>query len=521
MDTYTRTYLVDPPASAWQAMQGRFSCRSGRRERLRQTYYDTFDWRLHRVGATLCVVPEGRRYRLVWRPAGGRRGSFVISEAVPGFVWDLPPGLVRDALAPLVEMRRLQPVVQVDLRRAALRVLDHQEKTIVRLAQETGTAAGPTADMPRHAMAPVLHVIPVKGYDEALAEVVTFAESELGLRPVPGGELERGLAAIGQRPDDPARAESPVAPHGRADAAVRQILAELLETVRSNEPGVRQDIDTEFLHDLRVAARRGRAILGQMKQVLPATAAATLRGELSWLGQATGPTRDLDVHLLKMPGYAASLPAHLAADLAPLGEFLRARRSQERAALIAALDSPRYQALLVAWQALADPSPPADTALANAGRPIVVVASEHAWRAYRRVRRRERDLGATPKATALHRLRIDCKKLRYLMQFFHDLYPREEIGSVIQALKRLQDNLGEINDLQVQRARLQEMAGQMVAEQRASAATLMAMGRLVDHLELRQVAARRRLSRGLDGFTTAENRARFRRLFQAGGRAIA
>ena len=34
-----------------------------------------------------------------------------------------------------------------------------------------------------------------------------------------------------------------------------------------------------------------------------------------WLGQVTGPTRDLDVYLLKLPGYAEFLPPEARGDL--------------------------------------------------------------------------------------------------------------------------------------------------------------------------------------------------------------
>ena len=52
-------------------------------------------------------------------------------------------------------------------------------------------------------------------------------------------------------------------------------------------------------------------------------------------------------------------------------------------------------------------------------------------------------------AGALHRVRIDAKKLRYLLEFFRD---RFRVERQVRALKRLQDNLGDLHDLQVQRA---------------------------------------------------------------------
>ena len=44
-----------------------------------------------------------------------------------------------------------------------------------------------------------------------------------------------------------------------APVAVARLLLRLLDTCESNVDGVLRDIDTEFLHDLRVAVRRTRS----------------------------------------------------------------------------------------------------------------------------------------------------------------------------------------------------------------------------------------------------------------------
>jgi CHAD domain-containing protein len=108
-------------------------------------------------------------------------------------------------------------------------------------------------------------------------------------------------------------------------------------------------------------------------------------------------------------------------------------------------------------------------------------------------------------------MRIDCKKLRYLLEFFRSLYPPADVTEVVQALKRLQDNLGEINDLRVQQASLTELAGQMLAEGTASAETLIAMGRLAERLEARRAAESSRFEECFAGFATRENHQRVTR----------
>ncbi|MCK7497847.1 MAG: CHAD domain-containing protein [Comamonadaceae bacterium] len=54
----------------------------------------------------------------------------------------------------------------------------------------------------------------------------------------------------------------------------------------------------------------------------------------------------------------------------------------------------------------------------------------------------------------LHRLRITGKKLRYLVEFFRDLYPAAEIDLLIKAMKGIQDFLGEYQDCTVQQEHL-------------------------------------------------------------------
>ena len=78
----------------------------------------------------------------------------------------------------------------------------------------------------------------------------------------------------------------------------------------------------------------------------------------------------------------------------------------------------------------------------------------------------------------LHNLRIDCKKLRYLLEFFTSLFPKTQMKLLIKQLKQLQDNLGDFNDLSVQQARLLEVAGELPADAPGTAKALVATGAL-------------------------------------------
>ena len=106
---------------------------------MKRTFLDTFDWRVYGAGGTI----EVERGSWTWRARNGRLPFGRQAGRPPEFAWDLPEGDLRDALAKVVEMRRLLPRVAVSKRSQVIRVLDDEEKTVVRVAIETGTATLP------------------------------------------------------------------------------------------------------------------------------------------------------------------------------------------------------------------------------------------------------------------------------------------------------------------------------------------------------------------------------------------
>ena len=128
------------------------------------------------------------------------------------------------------------------------------------------------------------------------------------------------------------------------------MLLRLLDTLEQNVDGVLRDIDTEFLHDLRVSVRRTRSAIKLLGDVLPDGLAGQYAAEFKWLGDLTTPTRDLDVHLLGFGAMAGHLVAASPADLEPFRAFLARRRTREFRRLAAGLRSPRFRALTDHWR---------------------------------------------------------------------------------------------------------------------------------------------------------------------------
>ena len=84
-------------------------------------------------------------------------------------------------------------------------------------------------------------------------------------------------------------------PEMRADEATRVILAFLCGVMRHNEQGICDDSDVEHLHDYRVAVRRTRSALGQIRAVFPAETTLRYKEDFALVGRWTNDLRDMEI----------------------------------------------------------------------------------------------------------------------------------------------------------------------------------------------------------------------------------
>jgi CHAD domain-containing protein len=469
---------------------------------------DTFDWRLYRQGTSAEAVGGGHP-RFIWRRRADGQVLGQAPGAPPRFAWDLAPGALRRALGERIEMRALLPWARVRSQVSGFVVRNKRGKIVLRLRVEDNTLLGANGCSLR----PRLHLEPVKGYPKAPRRVCRQLLEPLALEPAADDLPAEALAALQVTPaSHSAKVRVALEPELAADAAGRRIFLALLATMEANEAGAIADLDSEFLHDFRVAVRRSRSALGQLRGVLPPAVLARFQEEFGWLGAVTSPTRDLDVYLLNFPQYQARLPRGQRADLAPLQEFLQTRQREAQRALARHLRSRRYRSLKRDWRAFLE-APPGPDAPPRAARPVLGVARGRIWKVYRRVLRDGAALDAGSPAEAFHELRKTCKKLRYLLEFFHSLFPGDDVVALVKSLKTLQDNLGVHNDLEVQASALTGFGQRMQQEGRAPAACLMAMGQLVDDLGRRQVRTRGEFAPLFARFSAGQTRKLFRTLF--------
>jgi CHAD domain-containing protein len=486
------------------ALAGELPIVSHKAHTIERTFWDTFDGRVH--GAGMALVEAGRRLALTDDATYAEQAAGPQARgALRLLAGDLPEGPLRERLAPLMEMRAIAPVVRVRSRQLPLNVLDDLGKIVVRLRVEEPTALAP-GDL-RVELRPRLHVVGVLGYDRELAELRALLADRLGLvdaeRPVQDDAVEAVGGSVG---GTSSKLRLELDPGDRADAAAVRILRRLLEVVEANLPGTLADVDTEFLHDLRVAVRRTRALQRELRGVFAPEPLRVFRDGFKELQRITGPTRDLDVQLLEFDELAEGLPGDADEDVAPLRRLLEDHLVVERRTMVKALGSERTLVLLQNWSQFLDllvQSPEEERP--DAARRIGELAAGRIAKVYRRMVRMGDAIDDDSPAEALHELRKQGKELRYLLEFFASLYPSSVAKPMVSTLKGLQDVLGRFQDRQVQ-AELLRSLGDEVAALDGGAAALMAMGVLVQRLGEEQEQARRAFAESFAVFAAKPQR---------------
>lgn len=288
---------------------------------------------------------------------------------------------------------------------------------------------------------------------------------------------------------------------GAQDTPARVAAAGVLEALRAEmlmeQPGIEAGRDPEHLHRYRVALRRTRTLLGQLRRILPARRAAALRNELAWLAELTTHVRDMDVYLAHWPDYRREVPAARRKHLAPLHTHLETRRERLRNILLRALRSDRYRALMRLWQDLESRlrEPPG-----KKFKTIGAFASKRIERLRQRVLDEAAVLDENSPPLHLHELRKTCKKLRYMLEFSRNLLPKDALRELLSRLKDLQDALGAMHDLYVHHAALGEFS-QALAADGTPVQTQQAVTVLLDHLAAKRQGAFAAVERQLQEFT--------------------
>jgi len=472
------------------------------------TFYDTFDWRLFNKSFVLYESGNQLFLRKLFKHII-RNSINIISP--PVFIWDFPDSKLKDQLEPIIKMRALLKLVEVQSRSLPYRILNQNEKTVVRLVYEEIRPSG-TKDAP--VLATYLWLKPVKGYPKYSQHLAEQCEESGFLMEKKEDIYFKALEAVNKKPGNySSKLKVHLDPDMRPDEATKTIFHSLLQVMKINEANIKKDLDTEFLHDFRVAVRRTRSALGQIKFVFPQETTERFKKDFAFVGKLSNQLRDLDVYLLKEDTFKTMLPAVLHDDINPLFDYLREKRSKVLKEVISGLKSKKYVQIFQDWEVFLNNTSPEFPSAPNADLPIINIARKRIYKIYLKIVKNGNQILENTQDEMLHALRIECKKLRYLMEFFSSLFFQKKIKILIDQLKKLQDNLGDFNDLCVQEEYLLNIAEEWPAINQKSKKVLVAIGSLIGTLDREKKIVKDAFAKTFTDYASKKNKGLFQELF--------
>ena len=227
-----------------------------------------------------------------------------------------------------------------------------------------------------------------------------------------------------------------------ADKAKTIGLFAWMERVPEEARRVREDWEAEAVHDLRVALRRCRTMADVLREVYPDPAWRKIRKGTGDLFHLLGELRDTQVKrgwVRKLSAAADPLRRHML-------RLLAAEEKAHRAAAAEALDNFDRKG----WKKLARK---VDSKAGFFPLESVVFQRQALMRLNAAVELHQKARKRSSSA-AWHRLRIGIKQFRYIVENF--LPQRYEVWA--EDLKKMQDLLGELHDLDVLRTQVRQQS---------------------------------------------------------------
>ena len=485
-------------------------------------YLDTPDYRLLRLGYQLRLRIGESQWVMAVKSRGvaseiGIYRRIEIEAPLdekrrPERAGDLP-GQIGAVLAAVLDRRsQLVPVCVIDQTRKVLEVTattpahKRPEARVLGLLSLDEMCIRQEVEGPMLARAYEIEVELAKDVD--VAELQVIAARLIGaysLEPSHASKLERGLAILSRHPANSPenwqglQREMPMA------EACRAIWNEQFMLLLLNEAGARFSADPEYVHDARVSIRRARAAARIYQSYFKPKAIRTHLKRLRRTARLFGAVRDLDVAIGKLQSYQARTRRKSAGDLKTTLDEWIAKRAAAHVELIKWLDSAQYAEFVGEFLQFCRrpnagavdfrPAPGAETTPFQVRHvvPPMLLSNFANVRAYEVWF----DLADEVPVETLHRLRIECKYLRYNLEFMLSLLGPDG-AEVVALLRKLQDDLGDLNDAVV--------SSQMIAAgSGASESSLSQYGRTQEKLI---ASLRKQLQADFVCFVAEENRVR-------------
>jgi triphosphatase len=509
---------LEVPAEAWARLMRAPMLRAIRNAArppasMVSVYYDTDTHKLRRHGLTLRIRRVGGHYLQTIKQVNGA-GSALMDR--PEWEHDVAGGkpnlgLAEDSgIASILGKKlraKLKPLFETRMRRKAYPVKSGGSE--IELTIDKGTVAAGRQSSPICEVELELK----RGNAAELFEVARALAVEVPVRLAVTSKAERGYALVtGLRPGAVGAAAVEISPDASCQAAFQTIARACLHQIVANQAPTR-DGDPDGLHQTRVGLRRLRAAISLLGGLLPDAQSGMIKRELKWISGELGPARELEV-FNKRVVIPATAGKSQQPGVATLTRDLRRRRRRALGQARSAIESDRFRALVLetaAWIEAGDWINTADDlARALRDQPIAIVATAEMERRRKKILKRgARLLELDPEGR--HRIRIEAKKLRYGCEFFGSAFPGKRAArrhkELIAALTRLQDRLGDLNDISVHEGLAVRLADtQQSGGSRAprTANKAFAAGRLSGREEARIASALKTAERAYARFATAK-----------------
>lgn len=424
------------------------------------------------------------------------------------FWWDFPECEGKNLLKPILKLRSLSAIFKGILKVEHINLQNDDGKILVfcQLISIFKPA------QPRTPVMRQMKITPVTGYSDENQQVIELLKDlggfESSLPP-----LDSLLGAIGVAPQPFTVKPQLVIPATTpARSAISSIIATMIEKQRLTEPGIIKDIDTEFLHHYRVAIRMVRAAIAQLKDVFPPQDVSILKKRFGDLARETNYLRDLDVFILDRERYMTLLPESMRNDLAPMFDDFQKSRLTEAKRISRWIASKAYRKEIDELQALFENGYSAmETQWSE--KPSIELAINKIQKTYKRIYKAASKISQDTPDENIHEIRIDCKKLRYLLYFFSGQFKKKKINTVGNHLKSLQDTLGIFNDLTVQGEFLKSYLDKLEHKPKKDIMLIASLGGLISILYTMQLQEREKCIKELAIFSNEENRQLFKETF--------
>ena len=424
--------------------------------RLYNIYYDTLKLELHKSAVALRLRRAGRQWLQTLKGGGSvkaglhQRDEWDVPVSRAALDFSSPQAVEWEKHLPLPLRKKLQPVFVTDFSRNS-RMLDWQGAQI-ELCMDHGEARTEQHSTPICELELELK----SGEPGRLFELALELLEIVPLELEPVSKAEQGYRLLTGYADRPVKGGVPgLAEKSTLAEALQTLIWSCLLHLQSNLRGAMTSDDAEYLHQMRVALRRLRVVLRMAEKFRADESLSALSGGVAALCAALGQIREWDVFIAQtVQPMCARMAGHAGL------QALLAVSERQRAACYAELRGEKQarelQRLILRfalwmngsyWQAQRGEAVP--------------LTQDFATHRLRKLAKRFSQSGRqldTLDNVRLHALRILAKKLRYSAEFFAALYDRQKTKLFLAALSKVQEVLGQINDVAVAHRLLDELA---------------------------------------------------------------